>query len=141
MRTIRTDRARAAFLSTLSKTCNVSEAARKANISRRAAYDWRDDDAEFAREWDEAEQEAADKLEKVAWDRATAGLSDRMLELLLKAHRPEKFKDRIAAEHTGKDGGPIEIDQVAHDADAFTRSVAGLAARRGTGSGDGETQH
>ena len=49
------------------------------------------------------------------------------------------FKDRV--EHTGKDGGPIEIDQVAHDADAFTRSVAGLAARRGAGSGDGETQH
>jgi phage terminase small subunit len=49
------------------------------------------------------------------------------------------FKERV--EHTGKDGGPIEIDQVAHDADAFTRSVAGLAARRRAGSGAGETQH
>lgn len=141
MRTIRTDRARAAFLSMLSETCNVSEAARSARISRRAAYDWRDAEQQFAKEWDEAEQAAVDKLEKVAWDRATGGLSDRMLELLLKAHRPEKFKDRIAAEHTGKDGGPIEIDQVNTDADAFTRSVARLAARRGEGSGAGETEH
>lgn len=49
------------------------------------------------------------------------------------------FKDRV--EVTGKDGGAIEIDQVRNDADAFTRSIAGLAARGGTGSGAGETQH
>lgn len=93
-RTIRTDRARTAFLRVLSETCNVSEAARAAKISRRGAYDWRDSDPKFAEEWDEAEQVAADKLEKVAWDRATVDKSDRMLEILLKAHRPEKFIER-----------------------------------------------
>lgn len=49
------------------------------------------------------------------------------------------FKDRV--EHTGKDGGPIEIDQVVSDADAFTRRIAGVAARIGEGSGASETQH
>jgi phage terminase small subunit len=49
------------------------------------------------------------------------------------------FKDRV--EHTGKDGGPIEIEQVQADADAFTRSIAGLAARGTAGSGTGETEH
>lgn len=49
------------------------------------------------------------------------------------------FRDRV--ELTGKDGNPIEIDQVNTDADAFTRSVARLASRRGAGSGAGETQH
>lgn len=49
------------------------------------------------------------------------------------------FKDRV--EHTGKDGGPIEYEQVQSNADDFTRRIAGLAARNGAGSGTGETQH
>jgi hypothetical protein len=35
-----------------------------------------------------------------------------MLEILLKAHRPEKFKDRVANEHTGAGGGPIATANV-----------------------------
>jgi phage terminase small subunit len=49
------------------------------------------------------------------------------------------FKDRV--EHTGKDGGPIEMEQVVADADAFTRTIASLAARGRAGAGDSETQH
>lgn len=49
------------------------------------------------------------------------------------------FKDKV--EVTGKDGNPIEIDQVRNDADAFTRSIVGLAARARTGSGTSETEH
>lgn len=93
-KTIRTDRARAAFLAVFSETCNVSEACRAANIGRSAAYAWRNDDAEFAADWDDAEQTAVDALEKVAWERAKSGKSDRMLEILLKAHRPDKFVER-----------------------------------------------
>lgn len=49
------------------------------------------------------------------------------------------FKDKV--EVTGKDGNPIEIDQVRNDADAFTRSIARLATRTGTGSETGGTKH
>lgn len=105
----RTNRARKAFLATLADSCNVSEAARAAGISRRSAYEWRDADPDFRRDWDAAEQEAVDKLEKVAWQRATADNSDRMLEILLKAHRPEKYVDRVRQEVTGRNGGPIGI--------------------------------
>jgi phage terminase small subunit len=49
------------------------------------------------------------------------------------------FKDKV--EVTGKDGGAIEIDQVRHDADAFTRSIVGIAARSGTPGGTGKTKH
>lgn len=99
-RTSRTDRARETFLDTLRETCNVSEAARAAGIGRRTAYDWRDADEAFAAEWDDAEDEAIDKLEKVARDRAIDG-SDRMMEILLKAHRPDKYVERFKGEVSG----------------------------------------
>lgn len=100
-KTIRTDRARAAFLRVFSETCNVSEACRAAKIGRSAAYQWRNDDPEFAKDWDEAEETAIDKLEKCAWDRATVDKSDRMLEILLKAHRSEKYVERTKVEVSG----------------------------------------
>lgn len=117
-RSIRTVRARDRFISVLAEFCNVSEAARAAGISRTAAYDWRQDDPDFAALWDEAESVAVDKLEREAWRRAVEGYeepvfylgeqkgtvrkySDRLIEILLKGHRPEKFVDRIKAEHSG----------------------------------------
>jgi hypothetical protein len=93
MRTIRTDRARATFLKTLAATCNVTRAAHRAGMGRTAAYDWRSDDAEFAKEWDDAIEAAADRLEEVAFRRAKTGQSDRLLEILIKAHRP-KYRDK-----------------------------------------------
>lgn len=104
-----TDRARETFLEVLRDRCNVSEACRAANIPRRTAYNWRAEDGEFAEAWADAADEAADVLEGVAWDRATNGQSDRMLELLLKAHRPEKYKDRVVNELSGPGGGPIPV--------------------------------
>jgi hypothetical protein len=123
-RSIRTAKARETFLKTLGETCNVSEACRRAGIGRASAYDWRDDDQGFAAAWAEAEQEAADRLEREAWRRGVDGIdkpityqgkvtdtyreySDRMLELLLKAHRPDKYVER--REVTGKDGAPITV--------------------------------
>ncbi len=91
MKTIRTDRARETFLATLRKTCNVSAACRTAGISRTAAYAWRRDETDFAVEWDDAEAEAIDELEGVAYERALSGQSDRMLEILLKGHKPERY--------------------------------------------------
>lgn len=92
-KTIRTDRARAKFLAALAETCNVTHSARVAGISRSAAYEWRDDDETFAAEWTDAEEQAADALELAARERALDG-SDRMMEILLKAHRPDKFVER-----------------------------------------------
>ncbi|TKD50208.1 terminase [Sphingomonas baiyangensis] len=117
-RTVRTDRARETFLKTLRETCNVSEAARAAGIGRRTAYEWREADETFAANWQDAEDEAADKLEREAWRRAVEGTdkpvtfqgaitatykeySDRMLEILLKAHRPDKFVERFKGEVSG----------------------------------------
>lgn len=94
MQTIRTDRARENFLRALATSCNVSAACRVAGISRTAAYAWKRDEADFSTEWDDAEAEAIDELEGVAYARAIAGESDRMLEILLKGHR-SRYRDKV----------------------------------------------
>lgn len=93
MKTIRTDRARETFLAQLRLVPNVSAAARAAKISRNAAYTWRDEDPDFAAAWEDAINEAVDDLEQVAWERAK-DQSDRMMEILLKAHRSDKYVER-----------------------------------------------
>jgi len=110
-RTKRTDRARETFLEAMRETCNVSHSARVAGLGRRTVYEWRDDDADFKAAWEDAEEEAADRLEKVARDRAIDG-SDRMLEILLKAHRPEKFVERLRSELSGPGGSPLQVTTI-----------------------------
>lgn len=66
-------------------------------------------------------------------------LHDKQAALVSIGRHLGMFKDRV--EHTGKDGGAIEFDQVKNDADAFTRAIVGIAARTGAGSGASETQH
>lgn len=117
-RTVRPDRARETFIKVLAESCNVSEACRAANIGRTTVYEWRNAEPEFAAAWEEAEETAADKLEREAWRRAVEGVdkpvtfqgvitatykeySDRMLEILLKAHRSEKFVEKVRNEHSG----------------------------------------
>jgi hypothetical protein len=35
-----------------------------------------------------------------------------MLELLLKAHKPEKYKERVSNEHSGPDGKSLNPPQI-----------------------------
>ena len=111
-----TDHQRGAFLARLAETGNVSDAARWAAVSRSSAYALRLAEEEFALQWAEAQGQAIDALEMEARRRAVDGVeqpvlyagkpvhddggdpitvrhySDRLLELLLKARRPESFK-------------------------------------------------
>jgi hypothetical protein len=109
MKTIRTDRAREDFLTALRKSCNVSASCRAAGIARSAAYAWRNEDEQFAAEWADAEGEAVDDLEGVAYARAMAGESDRMVEILLKGHRPERYAPPAKVKHVGGDDGDNPI--------------------------------
>jgi hypothetical protein len=49
-----------------------------------------------------------DTLENVAWERAIEG-SDRLLQFLLAAHRPEVYSHRARVEHSGPDGAAIPL--------------------------------
>jgi len=110
-----TDHARQTFLETLRDTANASAAARAASVNRRTGYNWRDENPEFAADWDEALEEATDALEAEARRRALDGVakpvfyqgeecgtvqeySDTLMTLLLKAHRPDKYKERSSNE-------------------------------------------
>lgn len=99
----------------------VVQAARKARISAMTAYRHRLSDPEFSAAWDEAVDVAAGLLESEAHRRATKGVlepvfyqgkkcgavrkySDTLLIFLLKAHKPERFKDNLNVEVTGNIG-------------------------------------
>jgi hypothetical protein len=113
------------FLEALAQIPNVSRAARIAGISRQWACECRTNDPSFAAEWEEALEQGIESLEEKAWERAKGeGIqfkfnpktgkpllhpetgqpyyehvaSDAMATLLLKAHRPEKYKDRSAVD-------------------------------------------
>jgi hypothetical protein len=105
------------FLESLRKTGgNVARACKAEGIGRSTAYEWRDEDKEFAKRWDEAVDAGTDELEQEARRRAFKGTlkpvfykgskigsireySDTLMIFLLKGNRPEKFKDRV--EQTG----------------------------------------
>lgn len=91
--------------------------ARRKAIQMRAAGasgadDGRESSMDFALRWDEAIEEAVNSLEEEVWRRGMEGVkvpvfyrgrkvgeirrySDRLLILLLKAHRPKKYRDNI----------------------------------------------
>lgn len=111
----------ARFLLAFRESANVRAACLAAGIGRRTVYTWRDEYPAFAAQWTEAEAEAVDVLEAHAWSRATRGTtrehsifyqgervgkdvvteySDTLLIFLLKAHRPDKYADRLNVLHT-----------------------------------------
>lgn len=106
------------FIKRLCETGNVSASSRKAKITRAWAYETRDNDAAFAAAWDEALEIATENLEMEARRRAEKGVpeyvivnskrvmvsrkySDTLLIFLLKAHKPEKYRDNSHVEHSG----------------------------------------
>ncbi len=118
-----------AFITALVTSGVVSHACSEAKIDRSTAYKNRDAHEDFAQAWVEALDVAADTMELEARRRAVVGTeepifgkgagvgagtvevgritkySDTLLMFLLKAARPEKFRERH--EIVGKDGQPL----------------------------------
>ncbi len=100
------------FLLALAESGNVTRAAKKAKLSRTQLYNKRKADPAFAKVWDEAEALGVSALEDEARRRAYDGwlepvfhkgvkvgtvrkFSDTLLIVLLKAHKPEKYRENI----------------------------------------------
>lgn len=82
------------FLNALRKFPNVTKACRAIGVSRNAVYAHKNEDAEFSLQWEEALEEAIDTVEEEALKRGLSGQSDTLLIFMLKALRPDKFKER-----------------------------------------------
>jgi len=111
-----TDERRIRFLTVLERTGNVMAAAKAARVNRSTAYDERERNKEFADAWKEAVEAAIEGMELEAHRRAVKGTlkpvfykgdqcgkireySDTLLIFMLKAHKPEKYRDTV--EHSG----------------------------------------
>ncbi|RMD89771.1 MAG: hypothetical protein D6807_03020 [Alphaproteobacteria bacterium] len=109
-----TSRRRRLFLDALRASANVSAAARRAGMSRSAAYALRQSDASFRAQWDDALEEALDALEEELRRRALEGVekpvfyggkpcgtirsySDQLGMFLLKCRRPAVFSTHGAS--------------------------------------------
>jgi hypothetical protein len=87
---------------------SIGAACKAAKIARRTYYYWRDDHPEFARLADDAIEDGTDAIEDNALNQAKHGAQTIMV-LILKARRPEKYRDRFEAQVSGPGGGPIQI--------------------------------
>jgi len=89
------------FLAALEEGHTIVDACRVAGIARTTAYEGRQRDEAFALAWADLEEKATEKLEAEAYNRALGG-SDRLMEFLLKARRPDKYRDRVDHTHAGE---------------------------------------
>lgn len=111
------------FLAALRHEPNVTAAAAAAGAERTAFYLLRANDPAFAEAWAAALEEGADRLESVVWGRAVDGWEEpvygrvgkdqdgqigtvrkydsALAALLLKAHKPEKYRERQELTHSG----------------------------------------
>lgn len=114
------ERKKQAFLKSLAKTGRVKIAARAAGYTdTRHLRRLRQEDEDFANQWDEALASAADTLEDEAVRRATEGVeepvfykgrvvghkvnySDQLMMFLLKGMRPEKYRDSYSGAGVGQ---------------------------------------
>ncbi|GBR09265.1 hypothetical protein [Gluconobacter frateurii] len=113
----RSRRRKERFLEHLAKSGNVSDSGRLAGVQRSTLYHWKETDAAFASQWEDALEDAADVLEAEARRRALEGYdepityagkvvcdpetghplvrkkySDGLMAFLLRAHRPSRFR-------------------------------------------------
>lgn len=109
-------RRKRAFLASYEHWANVSEACRQAGIARSVVYRWQESDEQFSLAMRQAGDAATERLEREAWRRATEGTpykrtsywhgepvgtdekieySDNLMMLLLRARRPETYRDNV----------------------------------------------
>jgi len=120
-----------ALLAAFRETASISRAAAMAEVRRTSHYDWMKDPA-YAAAFNEAREQAAQVLEDEAVRRAHEGVeepifqggrrvgtvrkySDVLLIFLLKGLRPDRYKERVAAEHTGKDSTQPIVIRISED--------------------------
>ena len=119
-----TPSARKTFLNQLSQSGNVTIAAESIRMSRARLYRIKRGNPRLSKAWDEAVEEACDRLEQEALRRAVDGYkrpiyqkgmlvgheimySDKLLQFLLTGNKPAKFRRQIGISQGS--GGPLQF--------------------------------
>lgn len=139
-----------AFCAALAETCNVGKACTAVGIARQTAYRWRDEDPDFAAQWDWAMKVGVSGLEDEAHRRGFEGTdepvfylgevagtvrkySDTLAIFLLKAHAPEKYRENSRVELAGKlDINTMSAEEI--EAELAVLAAAGVLAPVDDGS-------
>lgn len=118
---------RAAFLEAFESEGMVSRACEAIGISRQTAYAERQRNEEFAVAWADVEERVVETMEREAYRRAVEGVekplvsagkhvtdvteySDSLLQFLLKARRPERYRENVKVEHSGGLTQRVQVD-------------------------------
>lgn len=119
-----------AFCAALAETGIVRKACDAVGIARQTAYEWRSEIPEFAAAWDKALEIGITALEDEVHRRAFEGVdegvyhqgvlmdtqkkySDTLAIFLLKAHKPEKYRERSHVDLANSDGTLAPVDETA----------------------------
>jgi hypothetical protein len=137
------------FLKRFAECGNVTAAAKYARIHRDTAYERRKTDPEFAKQWHDAETSAVEGLELEAHRRAVKGVlrpvyhagkrvgliheySDTLLIFLLKARKPETYRENARIVHASDAANPLEMKHThEHRISASPEDLAAVAALLG----------
>lgn len=109
------------FLEALAESGMVVEACKRCGVSRSTAYRARQGDEDFALAWADIEERTTEQLEAVVMRRAIDG-SDTLAMFLLKARRPEKYRENVKIEHAGtikQDLSSVDSEQLRERARAL----------------------
>lgn len=121
---------KAEFLTRFRVHGNISAACREIGMTNRTeVYRWQEHDDEFAAEFQQAEIEATETMEREAYRRAVEGTeepiyhqgdqvgsvrkySDTLLIFMLKARNPSKYRERVQMQHADADGKRLPLGAV-----------------------------
>ena len=118
------------FLSSFSQCGNITRSSEAAEVTRQAVFYAHKRDPDFRALYEEAKEESIERLEDVARKRATDS-SDNLLIFLLKAMRPEMYREIVRNENinVNMNANLDRLDRALSD-DQISDLIAVMEARR-----------
>lgn len=116
------------FLASLAHDPNVSLACDKANISRKTAYQWRDDEV-FAKAWDDAVERCKDVARSSIYQRGILGWDEPLVSMGQVVCTETLLTDEDGKPQFDKRGRPIMVKGAAITVHKWSDSLAALYAK------------